>query len=733
LAAARKRRDGLRDPYTDAGWMDPLALSVPEESMSRATTRRSFLATANDAAGPAYGGRRAAALLICVLLAPLSGRARADMPVTANTAGDLKQMSVDELMNVEVTSVAKQPQKLLRAAASIQVITAEDIRRSGATTLPEALRLADNLQVAQINAHDWAISARGFNANLANKLLVLIDGRVVYTPLYGGVLWNVQDYLLNDIERIEVISGPGGTLWGANAVNGVINIVTKAAQDTQGAYVSGGGGNELREQEDVRYGTQLSPDVYVRAYGKYTDHDSEVTSSGTNADDSWHMARGGFRMDAQSTAQDRFTLQGDLYNGTEDAGPAGEAGMSGANILGRWTHAMSDAASISVQLYYDHAYLSQPFAASPPAAYYTGFPAASLTDTLDTYDLNFQHHFAWGARHNLTWGFEYRATHEADSDLSVVRFLPPVLDQSLYSGFLQDEIMLAPSVYLTVGSKLEHNDYTGYEAEPSGRLQWNVDSKQLLWTAISRAVRTPSRYDHDLVVPSGLVDAPPPYQFPSAYLRGNPDFASETLLAYEAGYRAVLGPNLALSLSTFYNDYKNLRSTTPTPTTALYVFPYPIYFQNNLEGDTYGLELSASYQMLDWWRLHAGYNLLRENIHVKPGEIDATGATNETADPQQQVALRSSMELAGNLKLDAALRWVDILHINNGPTGGPVVGIVPSYFEVDSRLAWSISKRLELAVVGQNLLHAYHVEYGYPSPTREQIERSVFGKLIWSN
>jgi iron complex outermembrane recepter protein len=248
---------------------------------------------------------------------------------------------------------------------------------------------------------------------------------------------------------------------------------------------------------------------------------------------------------------------------------------------------------------------------------------------------------------------------------------------------------------------------------------------------VSRAVRTPSRYDDDLVVPSGLVDAPPPYQFPTAYLRGNPDFRDEILIAYEAGYRAVLGPKLTGSLSTFYNDYNDLRSTTSTPITATYPFPYPVYFQNNLEGDTYGLELSASYQALEWWRLRLGYDLLRENIHVKPGATDATDATNETADPEHQVALRSSMDLPGRVTLDAALRWVDTVSINNGPTGGPVVGTVPSYFELDSRLAWRITNKLELAVVGQNLLHPEHVEYGYPAPTREQIVRSAYAKLTW--
>ena len=700
--------------------------------MSGDRRRPSLFTNVNDSDGGANGKPRrvAATLLTCCLLWQSGGAVFADPP--ADTGGALKQLSVEELMNVEVTSVAKEPQKLLQAAASIQVITSEDIRRSGATSIPEALRLADNLEVAQINAHDWAISARGFNANLANKLLVLIDGRAVYTPLYGGVLWDVQDYLLEDIDRIEVISGPGGTLWGANAVNGVINIVTKAATDTQGLYAFGGDGNELREQGGARYGAELAPDVSLRVYGKYTNYGDEVTSTGANAEDSWHMGRGGFRVDARSTPQDRFTLQGDLYNGTEDNGGNGEAGRSGSNILGRWTHTRADGASMSLQLYYDHTYLSQPFGASPAnPPYYSGFPAASLTDNLDTYDLDFQYHFAWGVRQELTWGLAYRATHEADFDLSVVRFSPPVLDQVLYSGFLQDQILLAPSVYLTLGSKLEHNDYTGYELEPSAHLQWNVDSRQLLWAAVSRAVRTPSRYDHDLLVPSGLINPPPPFQFPATYLQGNPHFESETVIAYEAGYRATLGPKLNAAVSTFYNDYHDLRSTTATATTATYIFPYPIIFQNNLEGDTCGLELSSSYQVLDWWRLHAGYDLLRENIHVKPGESDATGATNETADPQQQVALRSSMDLPRSVTLDAALRWVDTLHINNGPTGGPVVGTVPSYFGLDSTLAWHVSKRLELSIVGHNLLHEYHVEYGFPSPAREQIVRSVFGKITW--
>jgi iron complex outermembrane recepter protein len=685
------------------------------------------------AASKSRSWRPADALTVLLLLA-VSEQVFAESTLGAPSTDDLKQLSLEQLMGIEVTSVSKQPQKLLQAASAIQVITADDIRRSGATSIPEALRLADNLEVAQENAHDWAISARGFNANLANKLLVLIDGRAIYTPLYGGVLWNVQDYLLEDIDRIEVISGPGGTLWGANAVNGVINIITKSAQDTQGLYAQAAAGKQLQDLEGARYGGELAPDIYFRFYGKYSDYGDEVTSNGESAADAWHMARGGYRMDADTSAQDKLTVQGDFYSGTEGDGVAGDEFLSGGNILGRWTRTVSAESSMSLQAYYDHTYLSVPFAASPPAPFYSGFPAASLTDALDTYDLDFQYHFALGERHGFVWGLGYRATHETDEDLSVVRFLPPVLEQNLYSGFIQDEIKLAPSVQLTIGSKLEHNDYTGFELEPSTRLQWSVTSEQMLWAAVSRAVRTPSRYDRDLVVPSGLAGAPPPYQFPTDYLKGGgAGFGSETLIAYEIGYRAQLGPDLSGSVSTFYNDYNDLRSTTATPATALYPFPYPVYFQNNLEGDTYGVELGATYQILDWWRLHAGYDLLRENIHVKPGQVDATDATNETADPRGQSSLRSSMELPRNLQLDAAVRWVDALHINNGPTGGPVTGIVPSYFEFDSRIAWHATKKLELSIVGQNLLHDHHPEYGYPSPSRVEIERTVFAEISWGH
>lgn len=626
-------------------------------------------------------------------------------------------MSLEQLMNQEVTSVSKEPEPLGQAPAAIQIITNEAIRRSGASSLPEALRLADNLQVAQDNAHDWNISARGFNADLSNKLLVLIDGRTVYSPLFSGVIWDVQNVMLEDLDRIEVVSGPGGTLWGANAVNGVINIISKSAQDTQGWYVEGGGGSQLRDFGAVRYGGKLAPHVYYRVYGTYFDRNNEVYANGSPSNDAWSEGRGGFRIDTAGPSDDKFTLQGDYYNGA--AGNPSIPGVdvqSGYNVVGRWSHTFSPDSDMSLQLYYDRTNQSQPTA--PFVLLGTTFePGGTFTDSLDTYDLNFQHHFKVGDRNQITWGAGYRFTHDQNGNAPTLVFVPAPLNQNLLSCFVQDEIKIQDDLFLTVGTKVEHNDYTGFEVQPSGRLQWNITPKQMIWTAVSRAVRTPSRIDHDLVEPTGL-----PSFLPQSLLTGTTAFTSETLIAYELGYRAQIGDKLTLSISTYYNDYSKIRSTTPS-----LPFGFPIYLQNNLEGQTYGVELTADYQLLDWWRLHAGYNFIKENIHVAPGEVDFTHGLNETADPQNQVSLRSSMDLPQNIEFDAGMRWVDTLTLNSGPTAGTV----PAYFELEAKLAWHPTKDLEIAVVGQNLLHDQHAEYGFPGPNQVQIERNVYGKIAW--
>ncbi len=668
-------------------------------------------------------------LLLLFVLALPSGSALAAERDTLTPVSTLKSLSLEELLDIQVTSVSKQPEKLLDAAAAIQVITGDEIRRSGATTLPQALRLADNLNVAQQNAHDWAISARGFNANLANKLLVLIDGRAVYTPLYGGVLWNMQDAFLEDIERIEVISGPGGTLWGANAVNGVINLTSKSARLTQGGYVEGGGGSGARSFAGARYGGTLAPGVFFRVYGRYFDRDSEVLGDGSDALDTYRMQRAGFRVDAERSPADTLTVQGDVYQGTEHLGATGTEHLSGGNLLGRWSHVLEGGSETQLQVYYDRTHLSLPYAAFAPAPpSFTGFPASALVDDLDTYDVDFQHRLDL-AQHKVVWGLGYRFSRETDTNLSLVRFRPTRVEQSLYNIFVQDEIRLAEYLRLTIGTKLEHNDYTGFEWEPSARLQWTPLPKHMFWSAVSRAVRTPARFDRNLNVVTGLVNPPPGIQYPTDYLNGSESFVSESVIAYEAGYRAQLGDRTTLSVSTFYNDYSDVRSTAATPTSATYPIPFPVVFGNNLEGETHGVELVGNQQLTPWWRIHAGYTLLREHIRMKSGQVDATGGTNETADPEQQWSVRSAMDFPHHWQFDAAFRWVDSFVINNSPTSGPVTATVPSYSEVDARLAWSPREGLEFALVGQNLLHAHHTEYGFPSATRQDIARRVYARI----
>ena len=631
----------------------------------------------------------------------------------ASTTGELKKLSLEDLANVEVITVARHPQKLSRAASAVQVITAEQIRRSGATSIPEALRLADNLDVAQKNAHDWAISARGFNTALANKLLVLIDGRTVYTPLFSGVFWDVQNTLLADVERIEVISGPGGTQWGANAVNGVINIITRSARDTQGVYAEGAAGNKLNDAVAARYGASAAADAYFRVYvQQFARGDEVLANAGVTAHDAWNQGQGGFRFDAEPSRRTTLTVQGDYYRGREDVVSGNRARVDGGNLLGRWTHVNAGGSDWSLQLYYDRTHLLDPI----PAFVINGnvlAPPGFLTDDLATWDADLQYRFELDARDHVQWGAGFRHSRDEVSNAPALAFLPRTLDQNLFSVFVQDEIALGDSVAATIGSKLEHNDYTGLEVEPSVRLQWNVADDQMLWAALSRAVRTPSRIDRDLSepAPGGLV-----------VLAGSPGFVSEAVIARELGYRGQLGDQLTLNAAAFYNDYQHVRSTSITPTTVL-----PLFFQNNVEGDTWGVELGVDWQAAANWRLHAGYTPLREHLRVRPGRFDFNGALNETADPRERGALRSALELPHAIEFDAALRYTGARDINSATTIGTVAG----YWDLDARLGWHPGNSVEFALVGQNLLHERRVQYGFPGPAQVAIGRAVYGKVVW--
>ncbi len=605
--------------------------------------------------------------------------------------GTLKKMSVEELMDIEVTSVSKRPERLSETASAVQVITQEDIRRSGATSLPEALRLASNLEVAQRDSRQWAISARGFNSTASNKLLVLIDGRTVYTPLFAGVFWDVQDTLLEDIDRIEVISGPGATLWGANAVNGVINIITKDAKDTQGALLAGGGGTELRGFGGMRYGGALAPNLRYRVYGKYFDRDSTVLPDGRDASDDWNMGQGGFRMDWDASESNAFTVQGDGYEGRISQAGEDDIDVSGANVIGRWSHTFSEGSDLTLQLYYDRTHRNDP---------------RNVSEDLDTYDVDFQHRFPLGERHDIVWGLGYRLIEDdIVSNTAAVAFLPPQVSRQWFSGFVQDEIALVKDrVHLTLGTKIEHNDYTGFEFQPSGRLAWRLSEQQTLWSAISRAVRTPSRIDREF------------FQSTPFPIDGGPDFDSEELLAFELGYRVQPFFRLALSLAAYYNDYDHLRSLEQvSPPMA-----FPVVIANGLEGESYGAELTADYRVTDGWRLRAGYTELRIDLRPKPGSTDTFLGSFESNDSEHHFSLRSSLDLPGHWELDGAFRYVS--RIDNQQ--------VPAYGELDVRLGWQASPELEFSIVGQNLLHDDHAEFGALA-TRREIERGVFAKVLW--
>ncbi len=599
----------------------------------------------------------------------------------------LKTLSLDDLSNLEVTSVSKRPQKLSETAAAIDVITQSDIHRSGATSVPEALRLAGNLELAQINAAQWMISARGFNAPLSNKMLVLIDGRTVYTPLFSGVFWEVQDVLLEDIERIEVISGPGATVWGANAVNGVINIMTKTARDTQGLYLEAGGGDRLTEGA-VRYGGAISENTHFRAYGKYSSFDSTLLASGADPGNDMDHAQGGFRLDSETSGGDLLTLQGDFYKNTIDVPPQ-EIVSHGANVLGRWSRKLSDDSDFKLQVYVDRT---------------DGDSPGSYKDQTTTYDVDFQHQLGVGARHNIVWGAGYRQVRD-DFTSRAIGLRPERVSLETFSAFVQDEIALVPDkLHLTVGTKLENNDYTGNEWQPGVRLAWQLRDKQLLWSAVSRAVRTPSRVDRNYYIPPISV--------------GSPDLQSETLIAYEVGYRVQPHERVSVSLAGYYNDYDDIRSVEPENPPA----PLPLVFLNGQKGEGYGAELNLDYRVTDAWRLRASVSELRLDIRPKPGSLDNTFGLAEAADSKHHALLRSSLDLPRNLQLDATLRYVS--RIENATVA------VPGYTELDLRLAWLVTDQWELAIVGQNLLHDRHPEVGVEA-SRQELERTAYAKISW--
>jgi iron complex outermembrane receptor protein len=634
--------------------------------------------------------------------------------VAAQDGGDVSKLSLEELLATEVTSVSRKPEPRSSAADAVYVITADDIHRSGVRSLAEALRLAPGVQVARISNDKWAIGVRGFASSLARSVLVLIDGRSVYSPLFAGTYWEIQDYLLDDVDRIEVIRGPGGTLWGANAFNGVINIITKTARETQGGYLMGGGGTEERAFGAVRYGGRLGKTAHYRGYATGWARDASDNPFGPEFDDS-RMGQAGFRTDWDPTPRDAVTVHGDVYQGAfgEQIGvtqyrPPGtrialdDTTASGANLVGRWTRLLGPESQLSLQAYFDNTFRDQ----------------TNFEEIRNTGDLDLQHRIGLRWRQELIWGLAYRVTSDQTSGPPTVEFDPRDRTDHLVSGFLQDEITLVPErLRVALGTKLEHNDYSGFEIQPSGRLLWTPATHHTVWASAARAVRTPTRTDQDLrltVLPVGS----------TTFLRvaGDEDFDSEKVVNYQAGYRVQPLAGVFLDAVGFYNRYTDLLSIEPgspfleaEPGPAHLVLPF--VEANGLHGETWGAELAADAVVRSWWRLSASYAYLDIQLQPDSSSRDRSQVAAEGSSPQHQVSLRSFMNFPAGVRFDVGLRWIDSL---------PGQGI-GSYFEADARLAKRFGRRLELSVIGQNLVQPEHREFAGGT----EIERGVYGQFRW--
>ncbi|MCC8426510.1 TonB-dependent siderophore receptor [Mucilaginibacter sp. UR6-11] len=635
-------------------------------------------------------------LLALRVLHPLCAVSQTSVDSQQNSSGlsvkKIKKLSIEELMNIEVTSVSKRPEKLSEVASAIQIITQEDIHRSGATNLPEALRLSPNLQVAQYNSYAWIISARGFNNVFSNKLLVLIDGRTVYSPLFAGVYWDAQSVPLEDVDRIEIISGPGGTIWGANAVNGVINIITKKAKDTQGLYLSAAAGRYLHDQFSARYGGNIGSAISYRIYGLHNQLDQTLNAKGQNNTDNWYLNQGGLRVDYDAGGANKLSFQGNAEGGTEHTSP-GPSSFDHQDIMGQWSHTFSPQSDLQVQAYYDRMWRRDLL--------------GTINDQLETYDIDLQHHVQLSKDNNLLWGAGYRLMRDNSQNTSTfVGFVPAVRNLHLYSGFIQDEIQLVPDAFkLTIGTKLLHNDYSGFEIQPSVRLAWTPVQQQTVWASISHAVRTPSRIDVDYHIPTYPVA-------PSVQnVGGGPNFTSEKLIAYELGYRVQANQKLSLSIATFYNQYDDLYSVEVVPGTLTYLI------QNGMKGNSEGAELTGMYQATASWRLRGGYTFYHKNIEDKPGHT--FDVTYEGTDPQNQVMLQSMLDLFKHFQFDVVGRFV------SGRPRSVIAGIpaVNGYANLDVRVAWQY-KSLELSVAGQNIANPNHVEFA-----ANRIPRNIYGKI----
>jgi iron complex outermembrane receptor protein len=653
-----------------------------------------------------------AAVMGVLLTAALADAADTNQP--SASPRELENLTLEELVNVKVTSVSKKETDAFTSPTAISVITQDDIQRNGFTSIPDALRMVPGLDVAQINASQWAVSSRGFNYQYADKLLVLVDGRSVYTPAFSGVIWEIQDLVMEDLDRIEVIRGPGAALWGDNAVNGVINITTKSARETQGGLVSTSFGTDNQSITSLRYGDQLSTNLFYRVFLKFESQDGFLNSSGNRMPDGWDALHGGARFDWEPNPSDRFTLQGD-YLAADIGGTAqsplltppyatnfsGPSPESDGNVVGRWTHDFSPSSQLTVQMYFDHSVES----------------SAQLRNTVDVYDFDLQHRFALGERQDIVWGAGARDSLDDSPPAFNLTLYPERNYTQIYNVFAQDDVtVVRDRFHLILGTKFDHNTYTGFELQPGGRLLWTPSGTQTAWMAVSRAVSTPSQVDEASRFNESV--------FPSARgpvlvsLLGNPSFQAEEVLAYELGYRLAPSRNWSFDLATYYNVYQRVQSyqmgspyfdASPLPHLVL-----PETAENNLSGESYGTELSVQWKPADYWRLTASYSWL--HMELEPVNTSAGDS------PRNQFQIHSYLDLSRSIGFSGGLYYVSALPDQN----------VPSYVRLDLGLTWRVNKSWEAGIFAQNLADSGHVEFGsYRTPALTEIPRAIYAKITW--
>jgi iron complex outermembrane receptor protein len=648
----------------------------------------------------------------------------ATSPAQTPPARDLTQFSLEDLMNVQVTSVSKKEQKLAKTGAAIFVITQEDIRRSGATSIPELLRMVPGVDVARVDHSNWAVSIRGFNNVYANKVLVLIDGRSVYHPAFSGVLWFAQDVPLEDIERIEVIRGPGGTVWGANAMNGVINIITKSAENTRGGLLTAGGGTDLQGDGLLQYGGKAGAKGDYRFFGSYSNQGKSDAADSDPPADARRLAQGGFRSDWRLSARNLLTVEGEYrkVDGGETItgvlpqtlsaqGTYSQAlGDHGGNVLARWTHTFAKGSDISLQAYFDK---SDAFANG-------GHDYATIGD------IDFQHHLSAGSRNDVVWGLSYRADANRFAGNNLVTLHPLDRTDSLYSAFVQDEITVSKTLSLTVGAKFEHNAYTGYENEPSAQLVWAPNSRNTVWVSAAKAIRQPSAIDNGLEAVSALV-ALPQGAFGLVTVFGNPSTKVEELRDFESGYRAQINRRLSLDVTGFLSFYRNLETSEPqTPYFALTPGPphlvIPLLYENLAHARNYGAEAFATWNVSDRWKLSPGLTLLNMSVTRDAISQDAVIEQSTGYSPRRSFQVRSFINLGRSFEWDQTL----------GYTGALAVGNIPGYVRLDVRVGWRMGEFTEFSITGQNLLEPRHAEFPDSQLIDHMLDqRSIFGKITW--